>query len=613
MSDDPLIGTVLADRYRIDQLIGEGAMGRVYRAEHILMRKTVALKVLHPELMTVPEIVQRFEREARAAAQVEHPHVAGATDFGKLADGGIYLVLEFIEGLPLSQIIEGGPLAVGRVLNIAHQVTSALSAAHEKGIVHRDLKPDNLLLVQNAEEGDFIKVLDFGIAKVPPEPNEEEKPLTQVGMVYGTPEYMAPEQALGQDVDGRADLYALGVVMYEMLTGRRPYLGPAVGLLGQQLSTPLPQMSQVAKVKVPPAVEQLVCDLLTPDANKRPKDAAFFLSQLESLLKDLEEGRLELPRGALLSASGEDATTRIEHVSERARGPTKKSSAPVPRAVRGRASRAVLLVLLFAALGVGGVVVFVRVFLGEEKVPPEKTLELLEPPPPVLDIPVAEVDISPRLAVAREAGVEALQKLAQELPSEGRVHAELALALAKAKRYEEAVDSSRVALALDPNLNENSKIAGALFRSAQSPKASAATFRLLKGPMGPAGVGIIYDLARMDGISAWVRRQATMSLDEPDVRQAAGPALVLILDLESKTACEDVRPLVERAALVGDKRALPLLEKLKKADGCGARKKDDCYPCLRADDSLENAIQTIEQRTSFVDAPETPVAPEEPN
>jgi eukaryotic-like serine/threonine-protein kinase len=291
--DDPLIGTVLADRYRVDRLIGEGAMGRVYLAEHVLMRKRVALKVLHRELTTVPEFVQRFEREARAAAQIEHPHVAAATDFGKLADGSVFLILEFVQGLALSELVDKGPIDVGRVLTIALQVSEAVEAAHQRGIVHRDLKPDNLLLVESEDKGDFIKVLDFGIAKVPTEANEEVgKPLTQVGMVYGTPEYMAPEQALGQDVDGRADLYAIGVIMFEMLTGRRPYKGPAVGLLGQQLSSPLPKMAHVADVKVPPAVEQLVVELLMPDPKKRIASATELKNQLEALSAALAAGKL---------------------------------------------------------------------------------------------------------------------------------------------------------------------------------------------------------------------------------------------------------------------------------------------------------------------------------
>lgn len=606
MDDDPLIGTVLSDRYRVDRLIGEGAMGRVYQAEHVLMRKVVALKVLHPEFMTVPEIVQRFEREARAAAQIEHPHVAGATDFGKLADGGIYLVLEFVEGLPLSQVIEGGPLPPRRALCIAQQVASALVSAHEKGIVHRDLKPDNLLLLHNAEEGDFIKVLDFGVAKVPAEPHEEGNRITQNGIVYGTPEYMAPEQALGQDVDGRADLYALGVILYELLTGRRPYVGPAAGLLGQQLATPLPEMAAVAKVQVPALVEELVRELLVPDANKRPPDAASVLARLDALLLDVEADRLGDPQKPLLSVGAEDITTRIEHIVE----PRTKS---VPAPAKNRGSPAAVLALLFGATGVVAAILLVGFLLGEEKVKPRKPLELTVPPPPVLELPAEEVDIAPRIEAARAAGLDAFMKLAEEFPSEGRVHAELSLALSQAKRYAEAVDSVRVALALDPNLNENPTVSGALFRAAQSPQASSATFRLLKGPMGPAGVGIIYDLARREEMSPWVKRLAEAALEEDEVRQSAGPSLVLILDFESKKTCEEIRPLVERAELVGDKRALPFLQKLKAEEGCGPKKKDDCYPCLRGDESLDVAIRTIEQRVTLVDTSETVVAPEEPN
>ncbi len=597
MSDDPLIGSVLSDRYRVDQLIGEGAMGRVYQAQHVLMRKTVALKVLHPELMTVPEIVQRFEREARAAAQIEHPHVAGATDFGKLPEGGIFLVLEFIEGVALTKVIAEGPLPVERVLLIAQQVASALEAAHDKGIVHRDLKPDNLLLVQSDDEEDFIKVLDFGVAKVPVESHEAGKAITQAGVVYGTPEYMAPEQALGQSVDGRADLYALGVVMFEMLTGRRPYLGPTVGLLGQQLSTPLPKMSKVAKVKVPAALEQLVAGLLAPDPGKRTKDAAQVVGELEALLTAHREGRLDDTRGSLLSVSFEDVTSRIEHVTEHLHK-------PVGRVVKSRFSRAAVLALLFGATGVVIAIVLVGVLVGQKKAPVAKTVELTEPPPPVLQVPEVEFDIEPKLEEAREQGLDALTKLAEEYPTEGLVHAELALALSKAKKYEEAVDAARVALALDPKLNEDPKVAGALFRSAQSPQATGATFRLLQGAMGPAGVGIIYDLARMDEISDWVKHQATTALDNEEVRQSAGPALLLILELEVAKECEEIQPLVERAAIVGDKRVLPLLEKLKKTDGCGPLRKDDCHPCLRKDDSLATAISTIQQRVTLVDPTE---------
>ena len=231
---DPRIGTLLAERYRIDALVGEGGMGAVYSAEHVLMRKRFAVKVLRRELTSVPEVVARFEREAMAAGNIEHPNVAAATDFGKLADGAVFLVLEFVSGHSLRDEIARGPFAVDRALHIARQIASALSAAHAQGIVHRDLKPENVMLVEKGGDPDFVKVLDFGIAKVPlgdvPSSGPKQgNPITKAGMVFGTPEYMAPEQALGQTVDGRADLYALGRDPVRDAVGRAPLQQPELG------------------------------------------------------------------------------------------------------------------------------------------------------------------------------------------------------------------------------------------------------------------------------------------------------------------------------------------------------------------------------------------------
>ena len=222
-------------------------MGAVYHAEHTHMRKRLAVKVLHPEMSRLPEVVARFEREAMAAAHIEHPNVAAATDFGKLEDGSFFLVLEYVEGRSLRDVIADGPLELARALHIARQIASALGRAHALGIVHRDLKPENVMLVARDGDPDFVKVLDFGIAKVPVGElvGESQGPgqvLTQLGMVYGTPEYMAPEQALGQTVDARADLYALGVIMFEMLAGVRPFEHESkVTLLGMHVTAPIPR------------------------------------------------------------------------------------------------------------------------------------------------------------------------------------------------------------------------------------------------------------------------------------------------------------------------------------------------------------------------------------
>ena len=214
-----LIGSIISDRYRIERLLGEGGMGAVYQAEHTLMRKRMAIKVLHPEMTRLPEVVTRFEHEAMAAAHIDHPNVVNATDFGKIDDGSFFLALEYVEGKSLRDLVALGPLDLGRSLHIARQIAGALHRAHSLKIVHRDLKPENIMLVDREGDQDFVKVLDFGIAKVQigeltasamESPGPGQPVLTQAGMVYGTPEYMAPEQALGQPVDQRIDIYALG-------------------------------------------------------------------------------------------------------------------------------------------------------------------------------------------------------------------------------------------------------------------------------------------------------------------------------------------------------------------------------------------------------------------
>jgi serine/threonine-protein kinase len=256
-------GVVLADRYRIDALVGEGGAGRVYAAEHVLLRKKVAIKILRSDRANVPEMVQRFEREAMAAAHIEHPNIASAIDFGRLADGSVFLALEFVAGRSLRQELAKGPLALGRSLHIARQIASALAGAQQLGIVHRDLKPENVMLIERGEDRDFVKVLDFGIARVPMA--DKAQPLTKVGAVFGTPAYMAPEQALGLPVDGRADLFALGVMLFEMLTGTRPF---GERQIGQQITDPLPTLASRGAA-VPAEIESLIASLLARNVQER--------------------------------------------------------------------------------------------------------------------------------------------------------------------------------------------------------------------------------------------------------------------------------------------------------------------------------------------------------
>jgi tRNA A-37 threonylcarbamoyl transferase component Bud32 len=223
---DPLVGMFVANKYRIVALLGEGGMGAVYRAEQQLGTTTrkVALKTLHKHLSHDASIKARFDREAGLVAGLEHPNTIQVFDFGAMDDGTLYLVMEYVEGRSVGDILEkDGPMNPVRVDNILRQVCGSLEEAHGKGIVHRDLKPDNVVLCERAGQKDWVEVLDFGIAKRSSEHDPNEAKLTQQGMVLGTPPYMSPEQFTGQPIDARSDIYALGVMAYEMLTGRLPW------------------------------------------------------------------------------------------------------------------------------------------------------------------------------------------------------------------------------------------------------------------------------------------------------------------------------------------------------------------------------------------------------
>jgi eukaryotic-like serine/threonine-protein kinase len=281
-------GDLVADRYRLVELLGEGGMGAVFRAEHIHMRKAVALKVLLPELTTHPEAVARFAREAVAAGNIDHPNVAAATDFGQLPNGSFFLVLELIEGRSLREELASGRLEPARALRIVSGIVAGVEAAHAKGIVHRDLKPENVMLVERGGE-DAVKVLDFGIARMDPAASEAEsaeKPkLTQVGAIMGTPDYMAPEQALGQPVDARTDLYSLGVMLYELLAGHCPFQGGAVSVMREHVLSEAPPLPDEVVARVPAGIPDVIRRLLAKDPSERPATAAELRALLDAAVR----------------------------------------------------------------------------------------------------------------------------------------------------------------------------------------------------------------------------------------------------------------------------------------------------------------------------------------
>jgi serine/threonine-protein kinase len=268
-TDDPLIGKTIADRYLIKELLGVGGMGRVYVAEHVALGRKSAVKVINPSHANSAEAISRFNREAANASRINHPNVAQIYDFGE-SDGVLYLAMEFIEGEALATTIERlGPVATPRAANVTMQVADALAAAHQLGIVHRDLKPENIMIGRKHDGTDWVKVVDFGIAKtMEPEMGQN---VTTVGVSLGTPEYMSPEQFAGEKLDHRTDIYSLALVLFNMLTGQLPY--PKVTsketLVKRLTTSPTPLAQVRPDLPWPPGLQTALDRALAPDAAER--------------------------------------------------------------------------------------------------------------------------------------------------------------------------------------------------------------------------------------------------------------------------------------------------------------------------------------------------------
>ncbi len=274
----------MEQRYRFIRLLGEGAMGEVYLAEHTALGRREAVKILRPQLAEDPEFVAGFRREARATNRVQHPNIVGVYDFGKLTDGRLYLAMEYAEGIGLDTLLErSAPLPVARVLPILAQLAHAVGHAHGHGVVHRDLKPGNLILTEHRGQSDFLKVLDFGMAKILAPEIGDGLPLTLTGAIMGTPTYMAPEHILGRAVDGRADVYAIGCIAYEMLSGKPPFTGARMEIADAHVSRrPIPL---AAKLKdIPAAVDLLVQRCLEKSPDKRTGSANELKAELDRII-----------------------------------------------------------------------------------------------------------------------------------------------------------------------------------------------------------------------------------------------------------------------------------------------------------------------------------------
>jgi serine/threonine-protein kinase len=354
-----LVGQVVADRYHIIKKLGEGGMGAVYLGEHVKMGRKSAIKVMNPGMAHDPDAVSRFNREASNASRISHPNVCQIYDFGETTDGLIYLAMEFIEGQSLSDVIDReGALPAVRAASILKQSADALQAAHDLGIVHRDLKPDNIMITQARDGSDVVKVVDFGIAKAVAGDETGQK-VTKTGLVVGTPEYMSPEQLSGDKLDGRSDIYSLGLVLYRMLTGVLPFQADTAQevMIKRLTDEPTPLVDARPDIEFPPGTQAVLDRVLQRLVADRYQNAAEFGNDTMATVAGLETPgtRVDVAPhvGATELMSADQVRLATKHVAAKKAAPKKAAAEPAAPA-SAPAKRFPLIPLLGGVGGVAG-------------------------------------------------------------------------------------------------------------------------------------------------------------------------------------------------------------------------------------------------------------------
>jgi len=388
-----LVGQILDGRYRIIRKLGEGGMGEVYAAEHVHIEKRFAIKLLRPEIVSNAEAVTRFRQEARSSSSIGHRNIIAIEDFGQLADGRIYMCMELLNGAALNDMITQ-PIGVDRLLNILIQTGHGLAAAHAKGIIHRDMKPENIFVTIGPSGEDIPKLLDFGIAKV--SGNDGQNHLTRTGTIFGTPFYMAPEQALGNAVDARTDIYAVGVIMYECFAGSLPFQGDSfMGILTQHITMepePVAQRAAKAGRQLPPGL----ADVITRCMQKNPAQRFSTMDELVNVLVQIYRGIVGPGMSTYMEAFPvlPSAAHQIQQTPPPMTGPvvvTGSNAATIaaagpsgsaPFVIQGPGtysvptvaprSKAGLIVAIFAVIAVGGGIAAFVVVNNRGSVPPPK-------------------------------------------------------------------------------------------------------------------------------------------------------------------------------------------------------------------------------------------------
>ncbi|MBI4509705.1 MAG: serine/threonine protein kinase [Deltaproteobacteria bacterium] len=575
---DPRLGEVVLGRYRILERLGQGGMGEVHVAEHVVTGKKCAVKTLLPEMACVTEIARRFEREARVASLLSHPNIVSVYDFGALDDGTPFMVMELVTGTPLSKLVESGPLAPRRALVIIRRALGALAHAHRNGVVHRDLKSDNLMVTtagDSDEERDIVKILDFGIAKVmgdaPGELGGEQ--LTQAGVAFGTPDYMAPEQALGEAVDPRADLYSMGVILFELLTGRKPFQNSdKMAVLRMHVAVTPPSLAEVTGRRFAPELEEIVAMALKKRRDERLRTAEDMIALVDRAIDLLRFEEANPPR-----ATG-----------------VRLDEALAPRASLGWSRRA-LLGLPALAVIVLTITLFARPRTTQKIAAPGAGSAVKD----VLAIAVTKTERAVRAEKMLHAGDAdgALRFLEHELLTEdGSRDAVASLFLGHSRallgRDTEGLTAYERAVALNPSLafdeTMRRNVAGMLDRKASGVGLLAIEFLAVR--VGKTARPILIEQASRGKVRE-VRQRALSIASRLGVLEEVNRVESHSLDLVQGLSCKERREAIPKLRALGDKRAIPALRKAIGRKG-GLLGLQDINTCLHQD--AREAIQVLE-------------------
>jgi len=638
---DRLVGTTV-DRYEVVRFLGAGAFGVVYEVRHRKLGKRFAMKVIHEELACIPKFVARFEQEARACSFLEHPNCISVTDFGRHGDNVLYLIMEFVEGESLLDILERGPLDLGEALEITRQILLGLEHAHGAKIIHRDMKLENVMLVRSGDQR-VVKILDFGIARVPVEGDSK---ITQAGVIFGTPRYMAPEQAMTTQVDERADLYAVGVMLWMMLLTESPIDAEGqVELLQKKLSEPAPALNERAPGKFPLALCALLDRALEREPSKRSASAREMRHDVEAVMGELQlrfSGEYTMPPIPASSVALRGDVSFAEQVHTREVNASilgASAAGRVMRSLRGALSwttaqsrawytcdgldsaswgqRVRGLVASpsgrrFGGLVLSGMVLLTLFWALVLREAPTSALVTLPAKggPSVVGMgdgkrPVKPAGISPatekrlmkvRLFLAKKACREAaidLRNLVREQPKLAGAHYLLGASEVCRRRYLEGLLAYEQAVKLDGRYREDARVREDVQRMLRRRKTRAQAFTFVEKVLGKAGgVPLLVELASKEK-KRKLRHRARKLLKGWGASRKVDWVSSLSLDLQQLSSCKAREEVVRKLHILGDPKALPVLRRARGARGgfLNIRRKNRC---IRK--AIDNAIAALEKR-----------------